>query len=1212
VRLTCLEVQDFRGIRAATIPFEAGLNVLYGRNELGKSTLVEAIHAALFLQSTSQAGYEHVSWGGSSPACVTLTFEHAGKLWRVSKRFGKKGSATLERSESEASQKFKVVAEGKGVEGELRKLLAWGIAPPGGRGAAPKAESFLLTALVGRQGAVQEVLSASLGGDSDDTGKSLVTQAIGALDKDPLVGQILDQLAERVEAVFAPQGNLSKAAASPVVKLQDQFRQKVELLRKLQEDDAKGKSIQTDVVRLQDERQRLEDDLHSAMANLDAANAQVERASIRARLQAEIYDLRRQLDEADRLTTELRSLDDQLVAAKSSLETLKVAEKAAADALEATRVQLMTAAGDVAHEKAAAEQSGQVNEAHRAKRRAEVETKRIAAEARFEEVKSAEDAVSGMALLTKQYDEACKSRDSASEAVAMAERTFERATVRAKLDVLSEREEVVARAAAELADAKQREQAARGGLQTAAATVADEEARRDRREVESNSEEIKKSESELLLLQAVDAHMGIEALRAEVGALENTVARAQTLRERAQSARSGASGIEQLAADRALPTPERIAGWRTLEDELKASPAIAPTAPSSPLTAVVVASVCVLVAVAASTHVGLGLPLPTAVLAGLVVAVVLGGAIWLGLQGRSRAQSAEYERGGRRRDQWAQEVKPSLLAAGLAKLADYESAVAEVQRQKEEAQRLRAQADQDDRDAGKAESSHAPLESRREVLGRLESEAPAADPDAVTAGATSFGNDVHSVRRRISEVQAAIETTRGRLRADADAAVKLATEHRIARQTEYDAAARALTAAETTLTLAEQQRNPEEIVRLHARLTEIGEVNEPDASVEAASKALEQANTQNATASTTADMRRGQLDEQRSAVERIVNLLGGDPEVVRGQIQQNIDAITAELTALDLPDAGSDSAARDVEHATKEHERLEEQSAADKTTLGSATEQRSDAEGNLKALETAAATLRGKLTFVDRPALESRLQTATGDPVFQVEDGPPLDPAAARGTVKNLQDRRQRCTDDLNHSRGQLHLIAGHVGSERLAQQEEVVKLTRAELLERELTEHAARRLLIEIGKVEADRATHLGHALAGPITEQFRALTGGRYGPISLDPDLKTTHIEVHGAAQQLDHVSVGTREQLATLLRLAIAGYLQTALVLDDQLVHSDSERLNWFRDRLRTSAGERGHQVIVFTCRPSDYLSSDWQADDSIAVVDLTVLLPRPMPL
>ena len=63
-----------------------------------------------------------------------------------------------------------------------------------------------------------------------------------------------------------------------------------------------------------------------------------------------------------------------------------------------------------------------------------------------------------------------------------------------------------------------------------------------------------------------------------------------------------------------------------------------------------------------------------------------------------------------------------------------------------------------------------------------------------------------------------------------------------------------------------------------------------------------------------------------------------------------------------------------------------------------------------------------------------------------------------------------------------------------------------------------------------------------------------------------------------------------------------LQTALVLDDQLVHSDGARLNWFRERLRSSVREHCHQVIVFTCRPGDDLSADAADDDSVAVVDL----------
>src|SRR6516162_7232841 len=66
---------------------------------------------------------------------------------------------------------------------------------------------------------------------------------------------------------------------------------------------------------------------------------------------------------------------------------------------------------------------------------------------------------------------------------------------------------------------------------------------------------------------------------------------------------------------------------------------------------------------------------------------------------------------------------------------------------------------------------------------------------------------------------------------------------------------------------------------------------------------------------------------------------------------------------------------------------------------------------------------------------------------------------------------------------------------------------------------------------------------------------------------------------------MSVGTREQLSTLYRLSLAEYLQATVVLDDQLVQSDDTRMDWFRALL----SEKGHmfQIVVFTCRPSDYL-------------------------
>ena len=44
---------------------------------------------------------------------------------------------------------------------------------------------------------------------------------------------------------------------------------------------------------------------------------------------------------------------------------------------------------------------------------------------------------------------------------------------------------------------------------------------------------------------------------------------------------------------------------------------------------------------------------------------------------------------------------------------------------------------------------------------------------------------------------------------------------------------------------------------------------------------------------------------------------------------------------------------------------------------------------------------------------------------------------------------------------------------------------------------------------------------------------------------------------------------------------------MVLDDQLVQSDQTRMDWFRALLAEKA--RLFQIIVFTCRPGDYLAA-----------------------
>jgi uncharacterized protein YhaN len=123
--------------------------------------------------------------------------------------------------------------------------------------------------------------------------------------------------------------------------------------------------------------------------------------------------------------------------------------------------------------------------------------------------------------------------------------------------------------------------------------------------------------------------------------------------------------------------------------------------------------------------------------------------------------------------------------------------------------------------------------------------------------------------------------------------------------------------------------------------------------------------------------------------------------------------------------------------------------------------------------------------------------------------------------------------------------------------------------------------------EADAAQANNLGQALAPAIEVRFQALTNQRYQGVHLTAHLAAEGVLAAGATRDFDRISVGTREQLSTLYRVALGEYLQTAVVLDDQLVQSDGNRMDWFRALLVEKA--RSFQIVVFTCRPDDYLAA-----------------------
>jgi len=232
MKIRRLVVKDFAAIRESDIEFGPGLNVLYGPNDLGKSTLADAIRLALLLPHTSSHIEDYVPWAGGQNPRVELTFEtEAQRIWRVKKEFCKGGASVLE--ESKNGVDFDEVERARKVDGRLRDLLRWGIPEPGGSGGSKGLPtSFLSTVLLSTQSDVTAVLSDSLQGDSTGTGKERIAAALQAVSQDPLFVALLNATQARRDEAYTEKGakktakgSVFKAAADRINDARDEKEQ---------------------------------------------------------------------------------------------------------------------------------------------------------------------------------------------------------------------------------------------------------------------------------------------------------------------------------------------------------------------------------------------------------------------------------------------------------------------------------------------------------------------------------------------------------------------------------------------------------------------------------------------------------------------------------------------------------------------------------------------------------------------------------------------------------------------------------------------------------------------------------------------------------------------------------------------------------------------------------------------------------------------------
>jgi len=261
------------------------------------------------------------------------------------------------------------------------------------------------------------------------------------------------------------------------------------------------------------------------------------------------------------------------------------------------------------------------------------------------------------------------------------------------------------------------------------------------------------------------------------------------------------------------------------------------------------------------------------------------------------------------------------------------------------------------------------------------------------------------------------------------------------------------------------------------------------------------------------------------------------------------------------------------------------------------------AQGQLTIARTNHASAHGRLIELrkqrdaeDLAAAETRLQEATGrHAALPVPDRIVTDDevSAALNAAASVKSDLDGVECNIQRAQGALQQVGGAVARERLRDATEAFEL--AERQEREIEEEyeAWRVLLDQMKEADAAQASNLGQALAPAIAGRFQELTQRRYQTVQLTAQLATEGIIVSGGLRPTSLISVGTREQLSTLYRLSLAEYLGTTIVLDDQLVQSDENRMEWFRALLTEKA--RSFQIVVFTCRPGDYLAATSMVPD-----------------
>lgn len=323
--------------------FGEGLNMIFGPNEMGKSTLIEATARALFdgYTVTGDAIESLQPWGSTLAPEMTLEFEARGERWRLEKRLLSGPECTLSRMESSGWSRL----HERDAADEFVRELMHGDAP--GRGPSDLRHWGLARTLwclhdpcmVGRAEAACVVPSAVASQLRSVLGEGTVATALDA---------VSDRLGSRYDEHFTPERGDPKAG-SPIKSLQEELdtleEQRGEAERELERVEAAAErleALEEEAESLEEERERLREQIEDyreeaeqvadLQREIEGIETELERArSDRDDVAEDLQRLREAREAADEARDELEEVDEGLAEVEGNL---KVARRLVEEAQE--------------------------------------------------------------------------------------------------------------------------------------------------------------------------------------------------------------------------------------------------------------------------------------------------------------------------------------------------------------------------------------------------------------------------------------------------------------------------------------------------------------------------------------------------------------------------------------------------------------------------------------------------------------------------------------------------------------------------------------------------------------------------------------------------------------------------------------------------------------------------------------------------------------